>query len=227
MRQFTVIGIGQFGFSVAKTLAENKCQVLAIDTDEVQVESVSNIVTHAVQADATDEKTLRALEIEQMDVGIVCLGHVEASILVSLLLKEMGVKMVVTKALTPLHAKVLRKIGVDRIIFPERDMGSRVAESLVSPNILEHIELSPNHSVVEIVAPVEFAGKTLKQVNVRAKYGVNVIAIKRKLPSIDEAGDTEIQEEINIAPEADDEINEGDVLLIVGLAKDIEKMRER
>ncbi|MFH1783984.1 MAG: TrkA family potassium uptake protein [bacterium] len=225
MRQFVVIGIGQFGFSVANTLSENKCQVLAIDMDEVQVESVSNMVTHAVQADATDEKTLRALEVEQMDVGIVCLGSVEASVLVSLLLKEMGVKTVVTKALTPLHAKVLRKVGVDRIIFPERDMGLRVAESLISPNILEHVELSANHSVVEIVAPPEFAGKTLKQINVRAKYGVNVIAIKRKLPSLSESGDTEIKEEINISPEADDEVNEGDGLLIVGLAKDIEKIR--
>ncbi len=226
MRQFAIIGIGQFGFSVAKTLAQKKFQVLAIDMDELQIESVSSIVTHAVQADATDEKTLRALEIQQMDVGIVCLGNVEASILVSLLLKEMGVKMVVAKALTSLHAKVLRKVGVDRIIFPERDMGVRVAESLVSPNILEHIELSPDYSIVEIVAPTPFVGKSLKQINVRAKYGVSIIAIKRKIPYIDEAGDTGIKEEINIAPEAEDEINEGDVLVVLGTAKNIEKLRE-
>ena len=105
-------------------------------------------------------------------------------------------------------------------------MGERVAESLVSPNILEHIELSSNYSVVEIVAPADFVCKTLKQINVRARYGVSVIAIKRKIPYIDEAGDTGIKEEINIAPEAEDEINQGDVLIIVGTAKDIEKLRE-
>jgi trk system potassium uptake protein len=225
MRQFAVIGLGQFGFSVAKALVDSKCQVIAIDIDETKIEEVSDRVTHAVQADATDEKTLRSLDIGQVDVAIVCLGKVESSILVSLLLKEIGVKIVVAKALTGLHAKVLRKIGVDKIIFPERDMGERVASNLVSPNIFEHIELSPDYSVVEIVAPADFVGKTLKEINVRAKYGVNVIAIKSKIPSINEAGDTEIKDEINIAPIAGDEIRGGDTLVIVGTAKDIAKLR--
>lgn len=227
MRQFAVIGLGNFGKSVALTLAGKGCQVLAIDIDEEKVQEISDKVLHAVKADASDEKVLRSLDIKTVDVAIVSVGeNMEASIMISLLLRELGVKMVVTKAVSTLHGKVLRKIGVDRVIFPERDIGVKVAESLVSPNIFEYIELSPEYSIVEIVAPKILVGKTLKELDIRKKYHLSIIAIKRKTPELTEKGETEFKEEIDVNPQAEDEIEAGDILIIVGSDKDIKKFKE-
>ncbi len=227
MRQFAVIGLGQFGMSVAKTLSARKCQVLAIDINEDRIEEISDIVTHAVLADGTDEKALRSLEIGDIDVAIVGLGEsMEASILVTLLLKELGVKKVVAKAISGLHAKILKKLGVDRIVFPERDTGTKVAEGLVTPNILEHIELSPEYSVIEIVASGELIGKNLRKLNLRAKYGVDVIAIKRKIPVINDAGESDIKEEIEVIPRAEAEIKDGDILIVVGNILNIKELEK-
>lgn len=227
MRQFAVIGLGNFGTSVALTLAEKGCQIMAIDDNEERVQAISDKVTHAIKADASDEKVLRSLDIKGVDVAIVSVGqNMEASIMISLLLREMDVKMIVTKAVSALHGKVLRKIGVDRVIFPERDMGIRVAESLVSPNIYEYIELSPDYSIVELVSPKSFAGKSLKQLDVRKNYRITIIAIKRKTPEILESGETEFKEEVNVTPFPEDEVEAGDILVVVGADKDINNLRE-
>lgn len=226
-KQFAVIGLGRFGFTVARALAEKGCQVLVIDTDEEKVNEASGLVTQAIQMDATDEDALKKVGIEDVDVGIVSVGeNLEASILISLLLKELGVKEVISKAINPHHAKVLQKIGVDRIVFPEREMGLKVAESLVSPDILEQIRLSPDYEILEIAAPASFAGKTLKELALNTKYKVNVIAINKKVPYVNESGESDFKEKIKVAPVGDDEVSAGDTLTVIGESKKIEELRK-
>ena len=226
MRQFAIIGLGRFGFSVARTLSERGFEVLAIDSDEVRVSEASEFCAHAVQLDATDERALKEIGITDFDVVIVSIGEdIEASTLITLLLKEMGVKTVVSKALTELHGKILRRIGADRVVFPERDMGVRVAESLTSPSISDYIELSPTHSILEISAPDPFAGRDLKQLDLRARYGVTVIAVRRKVPRLTSEGHTELEEEIVVAPRSEEKIVKGDLLMLLGRDEDLEKVR--
>ncbi|MDF2672145.1 MAG: TrkA family potassium uptake protein [Clostridiales bacterium] len=203
-KQFVVIGLGRFGSSIASTLYSLGNEVLAIDTDEEIVQGISESVTHAVQADATDGATLRSLGIRNFDVAVVTIGsNVQSSVMVTLLVKELGVKYVIAKAQTELHAKILYKIGADRVIFPERDMGVRVAHNLCAANILDYIELSPDYSIMEVTAIKDWQGKTLRDLNMRSKYGINIMAIKK--------GD-----DINISPTADDVIENEDVLVVIG-----------
>lgn len=212
MKQFVVIGLGRFGSSVAKTLYKLGYDVLGIDTNEEIVQSLAESITHAVQADATDENTLKALGVRNFDVGIVSIGDdIQASILVTLILKELGIKYVVAKAQNDLHGKVLYKIGADRVVFPERDMGVRVAHNLVASNILDYIELSPDFSIVELEAFPDWYDKTLGELKMRKSYGLNVMAIKRG-------------EDVIVSPGADDFIKKGDILVVVGQNKDIEKL---
>ena len=226
MRQFAVIGLGKFGFAIAKTLSEKGCEVLVIDLDEEKVREASGFTTQAIQLDATEEDALKKVGIEDIDVAVVSVGeNLEASILITLLLKEIGVKEVIAKALNPHHAKVLQKIGVDRVIFPEREMGIRVSESLVTPDILEQIRLSPNYEILEFTVPSSFTGKTLKELAIRTKYKVNVIAVKKKVPYINEKGESDFKEEINLSPDGEDEISVGDVLVVIGEIKNIDALR--
>ncbi|EJE7236382.1 TrkA family potassium uptake protein [Clostridium sporogenes] len=211
-KQFVVIGLGRFGTSVAKTLYTLGNDVLAIDSSEDIVQSISDSVTHSVQIDATDENSLRALGIRNFDVAVITIGSdIQASTMATLLVKEMGVKYIIAKANTEIHAKVLYKIGADRVVFPERDMGVRVAHNLVSTNILDYIELSPNYSIAEIVTPKQWHGKTLNELNIRANYGINVVALKRG-------------EEINVSPVAEDTIDSGDIIVAIGSEEDLTKV---
>lgn len=213
-KQFAVIGLGRFGSSVARTLAALGHQVIAIDVDEAKVEAMMDVVTTAVQADARNPETLKAVGIRNVDVAVVSIAeNIEANILVTLLVKEMGVKFVVAKAANDQHGKVLEKIGADKVIYPERDMGIRVAHNLSSGNVLDHIDLSSEYSIVEIVAPKRIIGSTLGQLNIRARHGVIVMAIKRA-------------DKIIVAPGADDVIEAGDIMVLVGENKDLEKLRE-
>jgi trk system potassium uptake protein len=220
MRQFAVIGLGRFGSSVAKTLSEKGYQVLAIDIADDKVQDYSEIVAQAVCVDATDEKALKAVGVDSVDVVIVSVGNnIEASVLITLVLKEMGIKEVVAKAVTEEQGKVLEKVGADKIVFPERDMGIRVANSLTSPKVSEHIDLSSNVSIIEIKAPKDFVGKSLKLLSVRVKYGLNIVAIK----STDDVG----AESINPTPEADYKIKALDKLMVVGPNENIEKLKQK
>jgi len=225
VRQFAVIGLGRFGSSVARTLVERGHEVLAIDSEEEKVAEIADQVTHAVQLDASDEKALRSVGVADVDVAVVSVGDISASILITLLLKELGVGLVASKALDALHAKVLRRVGADKIIFPERDMGVRVADSLSTPGIFDYIEVSPTHSIVELVAPGSLQSKTMRELDLRAKYGVNVIAIKRKKPKISKEGASEIEEEFILGPTADEQIVHGDLLVLLGKDEDIEKLK--
>lgn len=200
-------------------MAEEGCQVLCIDSDPEKVASSKGFATNSVQADATDEESLRAIGIREIDVAIVSLGqNMEAAVMVTLLLKEMGVKEIIAKAVTPLHGRILQKIGADRLVFPERDMGRRVAESLVSPNILEHLELSKGCSVVELVTPDLFAGKSIRELGVRSRYGVTIVAIRKR----DDIGERTIMN-----PGPDEVIDRGDILVMIGHDPDLKKLKDK
>ena len=161
-KQFVVIGLGRFGTSVAKTLSALGHDVLAMDKNEHAVQVIMHDVTQAVQADARDEDTLRALGVRNFDVAIVAIGDdLEANILITLMLKEMGIPYVVTKAQSSLHGKVLEKIGADKIVYPEQDMGVRLANNLIRTNVMDFIELSLDFSIFEIIAPSKFVNKSL------------------------------------------------------------------
>jgi len=227
MRQFAVIGLGRFGSSVARTLSEKGQEVLGIDRREQVVQDISDLISQAVCVDARDEKAVRALGIQNIDVAIVAIGDLEASILITLMLKEMGIKEIVAKAMTDDHKTVLEKIGATRIVMPERDMGQRVANALVTPQVLDHIDLSGDSSIVEIVAPDDFVGKSLRSLEVRAKYGVNVIAIKRKSKALSLKGEAKEREKIVVTPEADEVIKDKDVLVVIGPNKNIEELKKK
>lgn len=215
MKSFAVIGLGRFGTSVAKVLAELGNEVLAIDKNPEVIREIASIVTYAVEADVMDEKALRELGLGNVDAVVVSIGSdLESSIMATLISKELGVKKVIAKALTELHGKVLSKIGADRIIYPERDMGIRVAHNLTSKNILDYIEFSPDFSIVEIEAIEDWVGKDLKGLRLRNKYGVNIIAIRR-------------DNHTNISPTAEDNIEAGDILIIVGSTEDVKKVEMR
>lgn len=217
MRQFVVIGIGRFGSALAQRLYELGHEVLAIDVDEEEIQKVSDKVTHAVTADASDEHVLKSLGVRNFDVAIVSIGSdIQSSIIITLMLKEMGVKYVVAKAMNDLHAKVLLKIGADRVVFPERDMGERVAHNLIATNILEFIELSPEFSIIEFTIPSNWIGKNLRDLNLRVKYGVNVVAVKDS-----------VTEEINAAPKADDELDENSILVVIGKNDDLKRLEKK
>jgi trk system potassium uptake protein TrkA len=211
-KQYAVIGMGRFGSTVAKALTDMGFEVLAIDSNEQRIQDVVNTVTHAVSADSTDEDALRALGIRNFDVVVVAIGQdIQSSILTTLILKDLGVKTLIVKAQNELHGKVVHKIGADKVIFPERDMGLRVAHHLVSPNILDYIEISDDYSIIEIKAPAQMIGQSLKQLDFRAKHKCNVMAIKTG-------------SKMNIAPYADDLIGPEDVLVIVGKNSDLSNL---
>jgi len=212
-KQFAVIGLGRFGSSVARTLSNMGHEVLVIDKNEERVQEISESVTHGIVGDATDERLLKQLGIRNFDVVIASIGaNAQANILVTMLAKELGAKYVVAKAINDLYGKILEKVGADRVVYPERDMGERVAHNLEDTNLLDYIELSPAYSIIEFVASRRVDGKTLKELNLRARFGVTLVLIKR--------GD-----EVNASPGADDVIREGDILVIIGDNASIEKFQ--
>ncbi len=214
-KTFLVIGAGRFGSSVACTLFGLGHDVMVVDKDEALIQQISNEVTDAVTANAASEAGLRALGVSDFDAVVLAIGFdVQASIMAAILLMEMGAKRIVAKAQTELHGKVLSKVGVDQVVFPERDMGHKLARSLIAPTIIDLIELSDDYSVVEIKAPPEMIGKTLLKLNLRARYGVSVIALRRCYNNCDPI----------ISPAADDVIEEDDIIVAIGRNKNLAKL---
>lgn len=222
-KQFAVIGLGRFGFNVAKSLAHYGADVIAIDHDEDRVKKISDFVSYAVQVDAMDEKALREIGIQNVETVIVSIGeNIEANIIVVMILKEMGIPQIIAKAVTTLHGKVLEHLNVHRVIYPERDMAIRVAQSLIRTNIIDQLTLSEEYSIVEIATPARLIGSTLQEAQLRTQYGVNLIAIKRK---IIEKG---VQKEIwNVSPDPNKTMEEGDILVLIGLNDNLEKLGVR
>lgn len=209
-RSFAVIGLGRFGSAMAHTLMELGQDVIGVDSDEDRVRQLAEVLSQSAQIDATDLRALKEVGVQDVDVAVVSIGeNIEASLLVVMQVMELGVNEVIAKAVTPLHGRILQKLGVKRVIYPERDMAIRVAHSLVVPNSLDYIELSRDFSIVEIPAPKEFVGQSLKQLELRPRYGLTLIAVKRR----SEDGKGEVT---NIAPLAEEVIEEGDVLSLLG-----------
>ena len=207
---FAVIGLGRFGAAMATTLTELGQDVIGIDGNEEAVQRLSDVIGAAVVLDATDERALRTAGVQDVDVAVISIGeNIEASLLAVMLVKDLGVPRIIAKAVSPLHGRILERLGVNRVIFPEREMAMRVAHSLVVANVLDYIELSRDFSIIEMPAPDEFAGKSLKDLQLRNRFGLTLIAIKRKTGT----GDGEVT---NVAPTAEDEIQAGDVLALLG-----------
>ncbi|WP_428911014.1 potassium channel family protein [Niallia sp. Krafla_26] len=213
-QQYAVIGLGRFGTTVAEKLYEAGQEVLGIDIEEGKVDDALPYVTHAIVADSTDEKALTSVGIRNFETVIVSIGDdMQSSILTVLILKELGVKKVIAKALSKRHGKVLKKVGADTIIYPERDMGERLANLLLSPNTLNYIELSKEFNIEEIMIPSSMVGKSLRQIDLRAIYNISVIAVVRN-------------KEIIITPSPDEVFLEGDILVMIGRAADLTKFSQ-
>ena len=204
MKSYVVIGLGRFGSGLARALCRQGAEVLAMDIRPDLVQQVANEVTHAVVGDAQDKEVLRALDVRSFDCAVIAIGdNLAASVLTVMNLKELEVPYVVCKAHDETHRRVLEKLGVDRVVIPELEYAQRLARSLYSHNVLDYIELSKDYGILEIPAPKSWAGKTLKELNVRAKLGINIIAVKKGA-------------ETTVSPSADYAIRAEDVLAVLG-----------
>ena len=214
MKSFIVIGLGRFGTEAAMSLTRQGCEVLAIDTDGDLVQQVSDYVTQAVVADARDKEVLRALDAKSFDCGIVAIGDsLGDSVLATMNLKELNVPYIVCKAHDDTHCQVLKKLGADRVVIPEKENADRLAKSLASVNVLEYIELSEDYGIIEIPVPTPWLDKSLIELNVRAKLGLNILAVKR-------------QADIMVSPAADFRMEKGDVLVVLGNNEALEAMQK-
>lgn len=222
-RLFAVIGLGRFGYSVAETLLKKGCEVLAIDRDEEKVQAISEIATFAVQCDATDERALKDVSAQNVDVAIVSIGeNIEASVLIVQILKDMGVKSIVAKAVSPIQGKILKNLGVNEVIYPERDTAIRVAHRLISPNVLEYLELAPGYSIEEVSVPEPFSGLSLREAKIQDKHNLNIIGIKKQVSRMVQ-GRMMKGETFNFTPSPDDVIEKGDVLVMIGKEEDLDR----
>ena len=228
MRTIAVIGLGGFGSAVARALADKGVQVLAIDRDGDLVETIKDSVAHAATLNSTDEEALRAVGIQDVDVALVCIGkEIEANLLTTILLKKMEIHRIWTRVISPLQEEMLKMLEVENIINLEKEMGSIVASSLASSNITRHIPLSKTHSIVEVQVPAEFAGKKLREIDLRGKFNINIVAIKKMVPAITDQGEHSVEERIEDVPQPDDILEESDRLLVVGTDKNVERFADQ
>ncbi len=198
-----VIGLGRFGSNLATTLSELGHDVLAIDSDERAVQRIADSVTHAVQADGTDEATLSELGIVEYDLAFVAFGDIEGSILMTTLLKQLGMRRVHAKARNSLHREILERVGADQVVFPEREMAVRVAHNLAAPNVVDYFELLADYGIGEVKVPEGFVGQTLTSVNLADRLNVSILVIKRG-------------KELLITPDLTETLRAGDVLVVIG-----------
>jgi trk system potassium uptake protein TrkA len=214
MKSYVVIGLGRFGSEVARQLYSLGCEVLALDMRSDLVQQISKDVTHAVVGDGQDIEVLKALGVRNMDCAIVAIGDdLAASVLATMNMKELGIPYVVCKAHDDTHRRVLEKLGADRVVIPEKENAARLARSLSTPNVLDYIELSEDYGIVEVPAPKSWHEKSLKDLNVRAKLGVNILAVRR-------------QGKINVSPSADFTIRSGDVMVVLGDSLALEALQK-
>lgn len=217
MKQFAIIGLGNFGYYLATRLYEKGHDVLAIDKDNRRVQEIKDSVTQAVISDATERKALETLGVKQMDAAVVCIGSVLSdSILITLNLKDIGVKRVFAKAVTEPHGRILHKIGALEVIFPEKDLAISLAERLHNPNILDHLHFLEGYSIVELLSPQSFIGKDLKELNLINRYGIQILAIKEIVP-----------DQLNIIPTGQYVLKDGDILILLGPNDKLDLLREK
>ncbi|MFH1415511.1 MAG: TrkA family potassium uptake protein [Elusimicrobiota bacterium] len=228
MRQIAIIGLGKFGRTVARELTAKGADVIAVDNRPEKVEEIKDSVTYSVGIDTTDENALRAIGIQNVDIALVCIGEdIEANLLTTVLLKKMGVKKIWSRAISPLQKEIIEALEVDNVINLEEEMGKIVANSLISVNIAKHIPIAPGHSIAEVVIPKGFIDKTIRKIKPRENFMVNIVAIKKNKPSINELGEREFEEVIDDVPSPDKPLEEGDILLVVGADSDIDKFSKQ
>ena len=214
MKTYIVVGLGRFGSEVARKLCQLGSEVLAMDTNSDLVQQIASDVTHAVVADARDKDVLKALGVRNFDNAVVAIGgDLASSVLAVMNLKELGIPHIVCKAHDETHRQVLMKLGADQVVIPEKEQAARLARSLSSHNVLDYIELSSDYGIIEVPAPKGWIGQTLKELNVRAKLGLNIIAVKQG-------------EKINVSPGADYSICSNDVIVVLGDAIALEKVQK-
>lgn len=214
MKSYIVIGLGRFGSGVARELCRLGCEVLAMDVSNELVSQVANDVTHAVVGDGGDKEVLRALGAADFDCAVVAIGEdLAASVLVTMNLKELGLPRIICKAHDDTHRRVLEKLGADEVVIPEMEQACRLARSLSSPNVLDYIELSDEYGIIEVPVPVSWNGKSLKDLNIRAKLGINILAIRH--------GDS-----FNVSPGAELAFAEGDVMVVLGDSRALKKVQK-
>jgi len=215
MKRAVVIGLGIFGFNIAKDLYENGMEVIAVDKDKEVIQRIKDFSTKAVLADGTDKEVMESIGIQEDDIVIISFGeNLAASTLITLHLKEMRVKNIIVKAPNEDHKRVLEKVGATEVIIPEREMADKVAKSIISPNILDYIPLSEDYTISEVVPPASFMGKTIGELRLRTKYHVEVIAVREMLP-----------DRIRMVPKADFVIKDSDILVVIGKTADIQKIK--
>nr|WP_308506587.1 TrkA family potassium uptake protein [uncultured Agathobaculum sp.] len=216
MKSFLVIGLGRFGAAVARELSALGQEVLALDVDAENVQHIADEVTQAIQGDAQDEAVLRSVGARNFDCCVVAVGaDMEASILITMMLKEMGAKKIIAKAMTPIHARVLERVGADRVVLPEIDMGQRLAQRLVRTNVVDYIGVSDEFSIVEIHPPKSWVGHSIGQLGVRARHKINVLAIRHG------AGG-----QVDVNPQPDKVIGADDLLIVIGTNKQVDSVVE-
>ncbi|MBF0407086.1 MAG: TrkA family potassium uptake protein [Candidatus Riflebacteria bacterium] len=223
--EYAVLGLGRFGSKLAQALFARGGDVIAVDSDKDAVERLKEHVSHIAIADCTDELALRNLGIQDVDVAVVAIGEkIEISILTTAILRRLGVHRIMSRAVTKMQAQILTEVGAHEVFILEESMGEQIAKKLIAPHIHENITLSSGHSLVEMTPRQDFIGKTLKELNLRAAYGVNVIAVKRKIPDISENGENTTRIELNDLPSPDQKIRQDDILVLVGSNQRIEDL---
>ncbi len=213
MKQIAVLGLSRFGASVARSLTQMGAEVLGVDNDPERVADMVHDITHVIQADILDNDALDSLGLRNFDVIVLSIKDVEISCLATIAIKDHGASYVVAQASGESHAKILERIGADKIIMPEKDMGTRLARNLVGNNIIDYMELSAKHSLMEIEVLDDWVGRTLKESNIRKNYGVNVVAIRSG-------------KALQVAPNGDDLIHDGDILVVIGENTDLDKLNK-
>ena len=215
MPKFVIIGLGNFGFYLAKSLSEEGKDVIAVDHNKERVQRVQDFCSYAVAGDATDKSILESIGIEKEDAVIVSLGDsISASVLVTLYLKDLDIENIYVKIISEDHGRVLEKIGAREIIFPERDLAKKVAKTLSSPNLIDYLPLTEEYTFVEIAAPKEFIGKTLAELKLRNKYNISILAVRGLIP-----------ETITMNPGGTFTVKDSDILLVLGKPDDIDKIK--
>lgn len=211
-KQFLVIGLGQYGLSVARTLSNMGCEVIAVDMDEEKVQDIADEVTYAVTADATDEEVMENLGVNHMDAAVIAItNNMESSMMATIILKDLGVPKVIVKASNEIHKKIALKVGADSVVFPEKEMGARTAKNLTATNFVDLVELSSDFSIVEVPMKPEWEGRSIREIGFREKYKVNIIAVKEGT-------------HIDVSPEPNAPLSREQYLVMIGDNKALRKL---
>jgi trk system potassium uptake protein TrkA len=222
---YAVFGLGTFGLEVCKVLSEKGGRVIAVDVNEKLIDRVKDTVTQAILIDSTDEESIRSAPLTEVDVAVVGIGDdMESSILTTAILKKIGLPYIISRAINDIHAQVLKQVGATEVLFIEIEEGRRLAQRLISPDVLDRIPISQNQTLAELVTPPQLAGRALYKIDLRKKFGVSVISIKRKKTIIDDQGSPRI-EELVIQPTPTTVLEKEDILVVVGKDEDIDALK--